>query len=201
MPPSENPTVRIHDNYIHHNQHVAREGYGVAVYTGAYVLIERNVFDWNRHAIAGDGSDGSGYRAYENLVLENGGYHDTYDACDLPDWFALVSPATWVLAKALCIIPGASPESVHYTHQFDMHGQDNCGIVGVFNDAAYNCGTAGSDMDIRYNSFFYTKGTAIKLRGTPQLQPYGMFVVSNVFAHNDIDDAKEDTPKYGLNGR
>jgi hypothetical protein len=112
----------------------------------------------------------------------------------LPDWFALVSPGGWLLAQALCIIPGANgPAYIHHTHQFDMHGQDNCGISGAFNDAAYNCGTAGHDMEIRYNSFFYTKGNAIKLRGTPQLQPHGMFVISNVFAHDDINDAVEQT--------
>jgi hypothetical protein len=181
-------TVRVRNNYIHHNQHVGKMGYGVTVKDGAYALIERNVFDYNRHAIEGDGSDGSGYRAYRNLVLENGGYHDTYNACDLPDWIALVSPGAWLLAEALCIIPGSSPSYVHYTHQFDMHGQENCGISGAFNDAAYNCGTAGHDMEIRYNSFFYTKGNAIKLRGTPQLQPHGAFVISNVFAHDRLFD-------------
>ena len=59
---ASNPmTVRIHDNYIHNNQHERSEGYGVAVQDGAYALIEKNVFDKNRHAIEGDGSDGSGY--------------------------------------------------------------------------------------------------------------------------------------------
>ena len=178
-------TVRIHDNYIHHNQHVGTHGYGVVVGDGAYALIERNVFDYNRHAIAGDGSNGSGYQAYRNLVLEHGGYHDTYNACDLPDWVALVSPGTWIVAKALCLIPGSSPSYVHYTHQFDMHGQENCGISGAFNDAALNCGTTGEYMDIQYNSFFYTKGNAIKLRGTPEV---GMFVDANVFAHDTLLD-------------
>jgi hypothetical protein len=69
-----------------------------------------------------------------------------------------------------------------------MHGQENCGISGAFNDAVYNCGTAGHDMEIRYNSFFYTKGNAIKLRGTPQLAPNGAFVISNVFAHDTLFD-------------
>jgi hypothetical protein len=65
--------VRIHDNFIHHNQHQLKDGYGVAVGNGAYALIEKNVFDWNRHAIAGDGSFLSGYSAHRNLVLEHGG--------------------------------------------------------------------------------------------------------------------------------
>jgi hypothetical protein len=67
--------VRIHDNFIHHNQHANSAGYGVVVGDGAYALIDRNVFDYNRHAIAGDGSDGSGYRLHRNLVLQHGGRH------------------------------------------------------------------------------------------------------------------------------
>ncbi|WP_020390821.1 FG-GAP-like repeat-containing protein [Kribbella catacumbae] len=65
--------VRIHDNYIHHNRHKRREGYGVVTYDGAYTLIERNVLDFNRHALASDGENGTGYLAYRNLVLPGGG--------------------------------------------------------------------------------------------------------------------------------
>lgn len=188
--PDNYNAVWVHDNFIHHNQHRGRLGYGVVVGDTAYALIERNVFDWNRHAIAGDGSDGSGYRAYRNLVLKNGGYHDTYNACDIPWWLALLDPYA-AAAKALCEL-GIGPSYTHYTHQFDMHGQDNCGISGTFSDAVYNCGTAGHDMDIRYNSFLYTKGNAIKLRGTPQLE-LGASVISNVFAHADLEDAVTQT--------
>ena len=108
-------TVRIHDNFIHHNQHQRKHGYGVSVGNGAHALIEKNVFDWNRHAIAGDGSDRSGYLAYRNLVLENGG---------LTFWLL----GTWT-----------------HTHMFDMHGQDdcwlgdrNCGRAGEYMDIRYN---------------------------------------------------------------
>ena len=45
-------TVRIHHNFIHHNQQDGTDGYGVAVVNRAYALIEKNVFDYNRHAIA-----------------------------------------------------------------------------------------------------------------------------------------------------
>ena len=68
-------TVNIHDNFIHHNQAVGGDGYGVAVGYGAHPMIARNVFDWNRHAIEGDGREETGYSAYYNLVLENGGLH------------------------------------------------------------------------------------------------------------------------------
>jgi hypothetical protein len=72
-----NPTtepVWIHDNFFHHNLHSGTAGYGVDVGNGAHALIERNVFDNNRHAITSGHSDGRvGYRAYRNLVLPSHG--------------------------------------------------------------------------------------------------------------------------------
>ena len=145
--------VHIHDNYIHHNQAVGGDGYGVTVGDGGYALIERNVFDWNRHAIEGDGSPGTGYVATANLVLENGGLHR---------WIPF--PGFWV-----------------HTHQFDMHGTEDCGVWDIFSDALANCGDAGLSMFIRQNTFFYASDHAIKLRGTPEV---GMFVGQNVFANH-----------------
>jgi hypothetical protein len=73
-------TVWVHDDYIHHNQHPTGAiccghgaGYGVETSHGAYALVERNVFDYNRHAITGDGSAGDGYLAYRNLIWGGGG--------------------------------------------------------------------------------------------------------------------------------
>jgi hypothetical protein len=74
-------TVRIHDNYLHHNQHPTGgllggghgSGYGVETSNGAYALIEQNVFDYNRHDVASDGHPGSGYLFYRNLLLPGGG--------------------------------------------------------------------------------------------------------------------------------
>jgi hypothetical protein len=167
---SDIPAVHIHDNYIHHNQHIGKNGYGVAVAYGAYTLIEHNVFDFNRHAIEGDGLPGTAYAAIGNLVLRNGGLDQT-----IPYWTGL----------------GLFYHEV-YTHQFDMHGTKNCDIDGV-TGTAYNCGPAGDQMYIRYNTFLYTNGSAIKLRGTPGLTPFGMFVGDNVFAHDNICDAVEQT--------
>jgi parallel beta helix pectate lyase-like protein len=108
-------TVRIHDNYIHNNQRQRGNGYGVETTYGAYALIERNVFDWNRHAIASDGRPGSGYFAYRNLVLSNGGLN------------------YWLLGTWL------------NTHMFDMHGREDCGgydyycgPAGEYMDIRYN---------------------------------------------------------------
>ncbi|MGE4094503.1 MAG: right-handed parallel beta-helix repeat-containing protein [Candidatus Binatia bacterium] len=194
MLPSENPTaVHIHDNYIHHNQRAGREGYGISLNYGAYALIERNVFDWNRHAIKGGGElvandplSGAGYAAYSNLVLKNGGYHDTYNACDIPTWVALFSPAA-AAAKALCVV-GIAPSYTHYTHQFDMHGTETCGLGHL------DCGDGGHSMYIRHNTFLYTAGNAIKLRGIPEV---GMFIGANVFAHGKWEDAVVATEHIG----
>lgn len=70
--------VRIHDSYLHHNQ-TKGEGYGVGLGESAYALIERNLFDFNRHAIAThSGNTLVGYYAYRNLVLKGGGNHKGY---------------------------------------------------------------------------------------------------------------------------
>jgi len=64
--------VYIHHNYIHHNQAMG-EGYGIDVY-GATALIEANIFDYNRHSIAGSGVESESYEARYNLDLGH-----TYD--------------------------------------------------------------------------------------------------------------------------
>jgi len=60
----------IHHNYIHHNQRKGL-GYGVCHGNGNKVssLIEYNLFDYNRHSIAGTGVPGSSYEARNNVEL------------------------------------------------------------------------------------------------------------------------------------
>ena len=65
----------------------------------------------------------------------------------------------------------------HGEQQFDMHHRRP------------EDGYAGHDIDVRYNAFLYSDGPAINLRGTPDLQPYGAVVQSNVFAHSSLSDA------------
>ena len=67
--------VRVHDSFMHNNQHVGGDGYGVETGPGGHALIERNVFDLNRHAIASSGASRSTYHASQNLVLKGGGVH------------------------------------------------------------------------------------------------------------------------------
>jgi hypothetical protein len=74
-------------------------------------------------------------------------------------------------------------------HQFDMHGDSQCTHFGIPSGSHDECGTAGKDVDIRHNSFLFTGGPAIKVRGTPRLTPIGAVIGSNVFAHGSLDDA------------
>lgn len=67
--------VRIHHNYIHLNQKRER-GYGVVVQNGdASTAVYCNVFDSNRHSIAGSGKEGESYTASNNIILETGKGH------------------------------------------------------------------------------------------------------------------------------
>uniref|UniRef100_F4C961 Right handed beta helix domain-containing protein n=1 Tax=Sphingobacterium sp. (strain 21) TaxID=743722 RepID=F4C961_SPHS2 len=60
---------RIFNNYIHHNQRFGL-GYGVVV-DGAKAIIKGNLFDYNRHSVAGTGRMGSSYEVSYNKFLEN----------------------------------------------------------------------------------------------------------------------------------
>jgi hypothetical protein len=57
----------IHHNFIHHCQYNGL-GYGVS-HASASSVIEYNLFDWNRHSIAGTGSPGCAYVARHNIEL------------------------------------------------------------------------------------------------------------------------------------
>jgi hypothetical protein len=159
--------VRIRGNFFHHNRHGAGEGYGVAVTDGAYATIEQNVFDENRHAIAGgsrhdDALDYSGYTLRDNLILSGGGLHSV-DA-----WYGFF----------MCFWQCNS----WYTHQIDMHGDQN----EWYSSHNWQCGTAGETMLIERNTVLYTNGLAIKIRGNPADKAV---VDGNVFKHKKRGDA------------
>ncbi|CAD6881753.1 hypothetical protein [Methylomonas albis] len=178
--------VYIHDNYIHHNRHHSGFGYGVSVGEGGYALIAQNVFEQNRHAIAGesksdDGTDFSGYIARNNLILPGGGAHCTENS----------------------IVDNNGPNICWRTHQIDMHGD-------ISRQSDYDSGTAGETMIIEQNTILYTggprhhiydldqwdpsqtllgpweNGNAIKIRGNPKDKVY---INANVFAHSNRADA------------
>ena len=57
----------IHHNHIHHCQYQGL-GYGICHNTASSV-IEQNLFNWNRHSIAGTGRPGNSYVARHNVEL------------------------------------------------------------------------------------------------------------------------------------
>jgi hypothetical protein len=65
--------AKIRFNCIHHNQRRLL-GYGVYL-DEADALIQANLFDWCRHAIAGSGRPGTAYEASYNAVLSNSNGH------------------------------------------------------------------------------------------------------------------------------
>jgi hypothetical protein len=207
--------VRISGSYFHHNRHGAGEGYGVEVAAGGYATIERNVFDENRHAIAGgsrnqDALDYSGYTARENLILEGGGLHclDNAGTGGLiggivggiiggiigglvggPPGAALGAAAGAMIGGVLGSFAGSM---CFQTHQVDMHGDHN----RWYSSHNWECGTAGETMLIGRNTILYTgghtsvpfttNGLAIKIRGNPADKAV---VDGNVFKHKTRGDA------------
>jgi hypothetical protein len=187
--------VRVWGNFFHHKRHGAGEGYGVESAAGAYVTIEQNVFDENRHAIAGgsrncNALDYSGYTVRDNLILPGGGLH-----CSESGFWALTG---WTNSWPRC----------WQTHQIDMHGDKNdgpnagCGSDYChqedhwysFNCNNWQCGTAGETMMIERNTILYTKGLAIKIRGNPADKAV---VDGNVFKHESRGDAIDQNGSCG----
>ena len=78
--------VTVHHNWIHHNQRNGF-GYGVVLYKQTYVEVYRNLFNFDRHAIAADGSANSGYTAHDNAHLGTAIYHifDAHGGADRGD--------------------------------------------------------------------------------------------------------------------
>ena len=64
-------TPRITRNFIHNNVQCDL-GYGVVLSGNGFARIDRNVFNYNRHDVAGSGQPGQGYLAELNLVLTSG---------------------------------------------------------------------------------------------------------------------------------
>jgi hypothetical protein len=141
------PQVRIHDNYIHNNQQAQHDGhaggYGVESDHGAWAEFTRNVFDYNRHAIAAAGDTG-GYAAEWNLILKGGGYHGT--------WYNGYTHVVDAHGTGCCLV--------------------DVPVIGCRLRSSDLCGNTGKQFWINNNAFQYRKDTAIYIRGKPQLVAY-----------------------------
>jgi hypothetical protein len=205
--------VRILDCYFHHNRHGSGEGYGVNSQTGAYLAVERCVFEQNRHAIAGgsrkDGKAYSGYTARDNLILPGGGIHVWEPSAYHAGWVGLAGAIIGGLVgfaiggfigAAIGAAVGAALFGgwvlagmvAYQTHQIDMHGTKN-----ARGKEEWCCGTAGETIIIERNTVLYDgkpsywwmlprRGPAISIRGNPLDKAVTR---DNVFRHPDVSSA------------
>ena len=206
-------SIKIHDNYIHHNQHSTSgthsEGYGVDVQHYAFADIFHNVFDFNKHSITAAGDSG-GYRALGNLILKGGGFRngtflgvhlDLLRNIHVVDVHGTKScPTVWdgavgglVTGAGLGAIIGGflgGPFGAGVGAGVGAVLGSGGGVVaGLAADADYLCGDAGFWFKIAENTFQYSKTTDIKIRGKPTYQAE---IGANVFARASQDDAIQD---------
>jgi len=106
----------IHHNFIHHNQYNGL-GYGVS-HNKAFSLIEYNLFNYNRHSIAGTGRQGSGYEARNNVEVEHSlshcfdmhGGRDRKDGTNIAGTWLKIHHNTFRCSKRAIVIRGVPQE-------------------------------------------------------------------------------------------
>lgn len=120
----------IHHNFIHHCQYNGL-GYGVCHNT-ASSLIEYNLFNWNRHSIAGSGRPGSGYVARHNVELGTSlshcfdmhGGRDRKDGTDIAGTSIEIYNNTFRAPQPPVVIRGVPEEKCDVHHNwFVKHGK------------------------------------------------------------------------------
>jgi len=106
----------MHHNFIHHNQYNGL-GYGISHVT-AFSLIECNLFNHNRHSIAGTGSPDSGYEARNNVEMgvslshcfDMHGGRDRGDGTEIAGTWMRVHHNTFRCPKTAVVIRGVPTE-------------------------------------------------------------------------------------------
>jgi hypothetical protein len=152
----------VTDNFFHHNQ-MDELGYGVNSSGGAYVYIERNLFNHHRHAITSDGANNTGYLALYNFILPEADDYSEKGCCGF----------------------------AHWQQHVDVHGQ-GCPPNDP-NDHEHVGGPAGEFYVAKYNTIRGSQDSvatgvrkAFVLRGTPSISAEFSF---NVLQHSNLDDA------------
>ena len=140
----------IHHNYIHHCQYQGL-GYGVCHNT-ASSLIEHNLFNWNRHSIAGTGRPGNSYVARHNVELgislshcfDMHGGRDRKDGTDIAGTSIEIYNNTFRARQTPVVIRGVPQEKCEvYRNWFVKHSEPlqavrSSGKTKVFNNAYTN---------------------------------------------------------------
>ena len=128
----------IHHNYIHHCQYNGL-GYGVS-HRSASSLIEYNLFDWNRHSIAGTGQPGCGYVARHNVELgvslshcfDMHGGRDRKDGTDIAGTSIEIYNNTFRAPTTPVKIRGVPEEKCDVHHNwFPRHDDPGSAVIGL----------------------------------------------------------------------
>lgn len=118
----------VHHNFIHHCQYNGL-GYGISHDT-ASSIIERNLFDSNRHSIAGTGRAGCSYQACHNVELGTSlshcfdmhGGRDREDGTDIAGTTILIHHNTFRAANTPVVIRGVPQDTCRvYRNWFPRH--------------------------------------------------------------------------------
>jgi hypothetical protein len=171
----------IHHNFIHHNQRRGA-GYGVWVNRNTDALIEGNVFDWNRHSIAGQGgSPGASYEASYNLVLGNANSHyfDMHGGNDISD----------------STVPAGGSVKIHH-NTFMESSYGAVGIRGVPTEGVWVYKNWA-----QYDMNNYSTGQIFRqeLGKLPGHTPYeSMWVYDNWYGPNPLGQTTRKQPDYSL---
>ncbi len=115
---------RIHHNVIHHCQYNGL-GYGISHNTASSV-IEYNLFDWNRHSIAGTGRPGCTYVARHNVELGTSlshcfdmhGGRDRKDGTDTAGTSIEIYNNTFHVPQTPVVIRGVPQETCEVRHNW-----------------------------------------------------------------------------------
>lgn len=124
----QNASAFIHHNQIHHNQRRGL-GYGICL-DRAFALIQYNIFDWNRHHVAGTGLPGTSYEASYNISYGHGnsyafdmhGQRDRKDSIDAAGTFISIHNNTFYLIKQSAILINGNTvnEALIYDNKFKI---------------------------------------------------------------------------------
>jgi hypothetical protein len=137
----------IHHNYIHHCQYQGL-GYGICHNT-ASSLIEQNLFNWNRHSIAGTGRPGCSYVARHNVELGESlshcfdmhGGRDRKDGTDIAGTSIEIYNNTFRARQTPVVIRGMPQQKCEVHHNWFLRHHEAAeavrlsGNTKVFNNA------------------------------------------------------------------
>jgi hypothetical protein len=130
----------IHHSFIHHNQ-LNGLGYGISHGAGTTIssLIECNLFDFNRHSIAGTGAPGNSYEARNNVELGESlshnfdmhGGRDRKDGTDIAGDRISIHHNTFLgAAVRAVVIRGVPREGVSVDHNWFAHERPDEKLIG-----------------------------------------------------------------------